>query len=223
MASTRYARQFAAAALVTLAAVVHAQSPLPMTIGILSSGTYEGRASLDQALMQGLRERGYVEGTNLTVVRRYGREPEQAERRRARDHEARRGIDDLHAVHAHDAGGVGDRADRDGGPSPTRCARASSKATTKPGRNVTWTASPGRGLLANKRLDDASVALAPAAKTVGRCWRTRPTPRTRSRGRALERRGEAGSALTPLRYDIQRSSAQRTVSRRGRCARGATA
>src|SRR6187549_2727179 len=72
MASTRYARQFAAAALVTLAAVVHAQSPLPMTIGILSSGTYEGRASLDQALMQGLRERGYVEGTNLTVVRRYG-------------------------------------------------------------------------------------------------------------------------------------------------------
>ena len=67
-----YPRSLAAAALAAIAAAALAQSPPPMRIGILSSGTFEGRESMDRALMDGLRERGYVEGRNLTVVRRYG-------------------------------------------------------------------------------------------------------------------------------------------------------
>lgn len=72
MATIRYARLFAAAALAALAGAAPAQSPPPMRIGILSSGTFEGREAMDRSLMDGLRERGYVEGRNLTVVRRYG-------------------------------------------------------------------------------------------------------------------------------------------------------
>ncbi|MEO8306012.1 MAG: ABC transporter substrate-binding protein [Betaproteobacteria bacterium] len=41
-------------------------------IGILSSGSREIRAPLDQALVNGLRDRGYVEGKNLIIERRYG-------------------------------------------------------------------------------------------------------------------------------------------------------
>jgi putative tryptophan/tyrosine transport system substrate-binding protein len=41
-------------------------------IGILSSGSFEIRAPLDAALVEGLRARGYVEGKNLVVERRYG-------------------------------------------------------------------------------------------------------------------------------------------------------
>jgi putative ABC transport system substrate-binding protein len=41
-------------------------------VGILSSGSLELRESLDQALVQGLRDQGYVEGKNLTIERRYG-------------------------------------------------------------------------------------------------------------------------------------------------------
>lgn len=41
-------------------------------IGILSSGSREVRAPLDQALVDGLRDRGYVEGKNLIIERRYG-------------------------------------------------------------------------------------------------------------------------------------------------------
>src|SRR5207244_9855533 len=41
-------------------------------VGILSSGTYDNRASLEHALVQGLLDRGYVEGKNLTIERRYG-------------------------------------------------------------------------------------------------------------------------------------------------------
>jgi len=40
-------------------------------IGILSSGSYELRDSLDEALVQGLRDQGYIEGRNLTIERRY--------------------------------------------------------------------------------------------------------------------------------------------------------
>ena len=40
-------------------------------IGILSSGVLENRDPLDRALLQGLREQGYVEGKNLIVERRY--------------------------------------------------------------------------------------------------------------------------------------------------------
>jgi len=41
-------------------------------LGLLSSGTRELRESLDQALVQGLRDQGYVEGRNLIIERRYG-------------------------------------------------------------------------------------------------------------------------------------------------------
>src|SRR5262245_57341867 len=43
-----------------------------LRVGILSSGTRDVRASLDDALVQGLREHGYVEGKNLFIERRYG-------------------------------------------------------------------------------------------------------------------------------------------------------
>lgn len=43
-----------------------------LRVGILSSGNLELRASLDRALVQGLREQGYVEGKNLSIERRYG-------------------------------------------------------------------------------------------------------------------------------------------------------
>jgi putative ABC transport system substrate-binding protein len=42
-----------------------------LRVGILSSGLLETRDSLDQALVQGLREQGYIEGKNLTIERRY--------------------------------------------------------------------------------------------------------------------------------------------------------
>ncbi len=41
-------------------------------VGILSSGSLELRAPLDAALVEGLRARGYVEGKNLVIERRYG-------------------------------------------------------------------------------------------------------------------------------------------------------
>jgi putative ABC transport system substrate-binding protein len=41
-------------------------------VGILSSGTQDLRAPLDQALVKGLRDLGYVEGRNLVIERRYG-------------------------------------------------------------------------------------------------------------------------------------------------------
>src|SRR6476661_5465836 len=40
-------------------------------VAILSSGILENRDSLDQALVAGLRDQGYVEGKNLTIERRY--------------------------------------------------------------------------------------------------------------------------------------------------------
>lgn len=73
------ARRFAAFALAGAAFVAFAQAPAPMTIGILSSGSFESRASLDASLIRGLREQGYVEGRNLTVVRRYGSDPTKAQ------------------------------------------------------------------------------------------------------------------------------------------------
>lgn len=41
-------------------------------LGILVSGTLEQRAGLDQALIEGLRSLGYIEGKNLLLERRYG-------------------------------------------------------------------------------------------------------------------------------------------------------
>jgi putative ABC transport system substrate-binding protein len=43
-----------------------------LRVGLLSSGTRELRAPLDDAFVRGLRERGYVEGKNLIIERRYG-------------------------------------------------------------------------------------------------------------------------------------------------------
>jgi putative tryptophan/tyrosine transport system substrate-binding protein len=40
-------------------------------IGILSSGVLENRSPLDEALVQGLRDQGYIEGKNLVIERRY--------------------------------------------------------------------------------------------------------------------------------------------------------
>jgi putative tryptophan/tyrosine transport system substrate-binding protein len=52
-------------------------------IGILVTGSYAQRGHLEQALLEGLREQGYVEGKNLVIERRYadgyrGRTPEFA-------------------------------------------------------------------------------------------------------------------------------------------------
>ena len=52
-----------------------AQSPNRMIrLGVLVAGTLEQRGDLDRALMEGLRVRGYVEGRNLVIERRYGHE-----------------------------------------------------------------------------------------------------------------------------------------------------
>ena len=53
-------------------AVLAQASEKTLRVGLLSSGTLELRESLDQALVQGLREQGYVEGRNLIIERRYG-------------------------------------------------------------------------------------------------------------------------------------------------------
>lgn len=52
-------------------------------IGILVTGSFAQRGHLEQALLEGLREQGYVEGKNLVIERRYadgrrGRTPEFA-------------------------------------------------------------------------------------------------------------------------------------------------
>lgn len=41
-------------------------------MGVLVAGTLEQRGGLDSALVEGLRARGYVEGRNLVIERRYG-------------------------------------------------------------------------------------------------------------------------------------------------------
>ena len=47
-------------------------APKAIRVGVLLSGSEAQWAPLEQALVSGLRERGYVEGGNLTLVRRYG-------------------------------------------------------------------------------------------------------------------------------------------------------
>jgi putative tryptophan/tyrosine transport system substrate-binding protein len=46
-------------------------APKGLQIGILVGGSRAQRGHLEQALLQGLQEQGYVEGRNLVVVRRY--------------------------------------------------------------------------------------------------------------------------------------------------------
>ena len=78
MRSDPYSRRFAAAciAALALASVVpglHAQTAAKaIRVGVLLSGSETQWGPLEQALVGGLRERGYVEGDNLVVVRRYG-------------------------------------------------------------------------------------------------------------------------------------------------------
>jgi putative tryptophan/tyrosine transport system substrate-binding protein len=56
-----------------LACSGHAAEPdKTMRIGVLLSGSSTQWSTFDDALVQGLRERGYVEGRNLVIVRRYG-------------------------------------------------------------------------------------------------------------------------------------------------------
>jgi putative tryptophan/tyrosine transport system substrate-binding protein len=58
--------------LATVAPAMHARAAdKPVHIGILSSGSVELRAGLERALLDGLREQGYVEGKNLVIERRY--------------------------------------------------------------------------------------------------------------------------------------------------------
>lgn len=60
------------ALLVTATVVSLAQAPeKKMHIGILVGGSLVQRGHLEQALLQGLREQGYVEGRNLVLERRY--------------------------------------------------------------------------------------------------------------------------------------------------------
>ena len=47
-------------------------SAKPIRIGVLLSGSSTQWSPFDEALTQGLRERGYVEGRNIVIVRRYG-------------------------------------------------------------------------------------------------------------------------------------------------------
>lgn len=51
---------------------IAAAADKPLHIGIFSSGTEIMRGGLEQELLKGLREQGYVEGKNLVIERRYG-------------------------------------------------------------------------------------------------------------------------------------------------------
>ena len=44
----------------------------PIRVGVLLSGSQAQWSPFENALVEGLRDRGYVEGKNLTLVRRYG-------------------------------------------------------------------------------------------------------------------------------------------------------
>jgi len=216
MTSTRTARLLAAAGLAALALGAFAQSPPPMTIGILSSGTYEGRASLDQALMQGLRERGYVEGKNLTVVRRYGAS-------RSRQNAAELATMKLDAVlttctpstrtmqEASATVPIVMAAVSD----PVRQRIIDSYA--KPGRNVTGTASQDEDLAA-KRLE-MLVALAPGARTVA-VLANATNPVHALAYPALEREAKR-LGLTTVRYEIDADKLDPTFA--SAAAAGATA
>ena len=71
--NTKYIAAIAAGALLLIASRAGlAQSPEKKAhIGILVGGGVAQRGHLEQALLQGLREQGYVEGKNLVVERRY--------------------------------------------------------------------------------------------------------------------------------------------------------
>jgi putative ABC transport system substrate-binding protein len=58
------------AIVVSCALDAHSDTPIPR-IGILSPTTPEGTAGILEGLRQGLRERGYVEGTNIEIESRF--------------------------------------------------------------------------------------------------------------------------------------------------------
>ncbi len=66
-------RSFGGVALLLGLATAHAQtSGKPIRVGMLLSGSAAQWAPYESAFVAGLHERGYVEGKNLVVVRRYG-------------------------------------------------------------------------------------------------------------------------------------------------------
>ena len=68
----RIAAIAAGALLLTVLPAGLAQTPQGTAhIGILVGGSLAQRGHLEQALLQGLREQGYVEGKNLVIERRY--------------------------------------------------------------------------------------------------------------------------------------------------------
>ncbi|CAG1008870.1 hypothetical protein BURK1_03585 [Burkholderiales bacterium] len=71
--NVRHVAAIAGGALLLAASpAVHAQSPdRTARVGILVGGSLAQRGHLEQALLQGLREQGYVEGRNLVIERRY--------------------------------------------------------------------------------------------------------------------------------------------------------
>ncbi len=58
-------------ALVVRLASAQIPAEKPKRIGLLVQGSYASRGHLDQALVDALREQGYVEGRNLVIERRY--------------------------------------------------------------------------------------------------------------------------------------------------------
>ena len=197
MTSIRCARLLAGAGLAALALGAFAQSPPPMRIGILSSGTYEGREAMDRSLMEGLRERGYVEGRNLTVVRRYGTSTvmESATELAGMKLDAvvttctpsTRTMRDVSSTTPIVMAAVSD---------PVRQGIIESYA--KPGRNVTGTASQDEDLVA-KRFE-LLLALAPSTRNVAVLVNAR-NPAHALAWPTVEREAKR-LGLTALHYDI---------------------
>jgi len=70
----------------SLSCIAHAAEPdKTMRIGVLLSGSSTQWSTFEDALVDGLRERGYVEGRNLVIVRRYGELQEERIRNSAAD------------------------------------------------------------------------------------------------------------------------------------------
>ncbi len=73
MLSTPQWRFIVAALLVVGLSVAHGQpSGKPLRVGVLLSGTEAPWSHFDDEVVAGLRDKGFVEGRNLVVVRRYG-------------------------------------------------------------------------------------------------------------------------------------------------------
>ena len=73
-ASRPLALRFIVAALFVVGlSVAHGQPPgKPLRVGVLLSGSEAQWAHFDNEVVAGLRDKGFVEGRNLVLVRRYG-------------------------------------------------------------------------------------------------------------------------------------------------------